>query len=160
MALTSVAIQKAAANFLEFQKGRMLSDQNAVTEMKCDSFWRGEVAIEAQVEENGDYFWTKIRISHDCIADSSCTCVHFHREQGLCRHLAASLFHYQFYYQVGGQSSVSTSMGGRILLPEISEYDDGAAGQYRWDHLAGAPAASARHRRRNWSFVSGIKPPM
>ncbi|MFR8034048.1 MAG: SNF2 helicase associated domain-containing protein [Lachnospiraceae bacterium] len=116
MALTSVVIQKAAANFLEFQKGRMLADQNAVTEMKCDSFWRGEVAVEAQVEENGDHYWTKIRISQDRIADSSCSCAQFHREQGLCRHLAASLFHYQIYYQEGGQLSVSTSMGGRILL--------------------------------------------
>lgn len=121
MALTSVAIQKAAANFLEFQKGRMLSDQNAVTEMKCDSFWRGEVAVEAQVEENGDHYWTKIRISQDRIADSSCSCAQFHREQGLCRHLAASLFHYQIYYQEGGQPSVSTSMGGRILLQKYQD---------------------------------------
>lgn len=122
MALTSVDIQKAAANFLEFQKGRMLSDHNSVTEMKCDSFWRGEVAIKAQVEEDGNHYWTNIKMVQDKISSFTCSCTHFHKEQGICRHLAASLFHYQLYYQEGGALSVSTSMNGRIMLQKYQEH--------------------------------------
>ena len=121
MALTSVEIQKATANFLEFQKGRMLSDQNAVTEMKCDSFWRGEVTVKAQVEETGNRYWIQVIIKQGQLKSFSCTCPQFHKEQGLCRHLAASLFHYQLYYQDGGVSSVFTSMDGRILLQKYQE---------------------------------------
>lgn len=121
MALTSVEIQKATTNFLEFQKGRMLSDQNAVTEMKCDSFWRGEVTVKAQVEETGNRYWIQVIIKQGQLKSFSCTCPQFHKEQGLCRHLAASLFHYQLYYQDGGVSSVFTSMDGRILLQKYQE---------------------------------------
>lgn len=121
MALTSVEIQKAAANFLEFQKGRMLSDQNAVTDVKCDSFWRGEVLLKTQVEEEGNVYQTKVKVINDRPSEYSCTCTYFHRDQGICRHLAASLFHYQIYYQEGGFSSVTTSLGGKKILKSYQE---------------------------------------
>ena len=121
MLFTNVEIQQNAANFLEFQRGRMLADQGSVTELKREGFWKGETALRGWVTEAGVDYRIFIATKEGRLSDYFCTCSHFHREQGLCRHLAASLIYYRKKYQSAEAGTVSTSRSGRRMLERYRE---------------------------------------
>ena len=58
----------------------------AVKDISVDTFWKGEVRVSGQVEDQGAVYQTKIYVKGSQIIDYSCSCCRENSFRGICSH--------------------------------------------------------------------------
>ena len=98
------------------QKGRAM----AVRDISVDTFWKGEIRVSGQVEDQGNIYQTKLYIKDSQVTDYSCSCSRGNSFRGICTH-GKEL--YQAYEDSGYQEAVQpvfTSSSVRLMLREYT----------------------------------------
>lgn len=98
------------------QKGRAM----AVRDISVDTFWKGEIRVSGQVEDQGNIYQTKLYIKDSQVMDYSCSCSRGNSFRGICTH-GKEL--YQAYEDFGYQEAVQpvfTSSSVRLMLREYT----------------------------------------
>lgn len=103
MSFTLETIRTKCANIKEYTDGKLL-----VSQVKLDSvqsFWKGEVTVQAQVTEGGQSCTVRFSLQDGEYQSFRCSCAEHFR--GLCRHGAAASFAY--YEMIHRKSCIQAS---------------------------------------------------
>lgn len=115
MSLETKDIQSMAADFQSYQKGRRLWEQGRVRLYRTDSFWKGEINLQAESED----YRVRLKLSGDRMTEAACSCPDFIPARGLCPHCVAAAFAYLKRYN-GATAEVSTTPAARQMLEQYS----------------------------------------
>ncbi len=91
-----------------------------ITDFKISTFWKGELGVRADVEDDGQLYHVRLFIKGSQIRDYSCSCVNGNSFRGMCGH--AALVWEEFQKRQASQSGklVSTSQEIRAMIREYT----------------------------------------
>lgn len=91
-----------------------------ITEWSIDTFWKGELRVQANVEDKNTEYRTKIFIKGSQIYDYSCSCAEGNSYHGPCAHAAYIFEEYQKKARTERRVPVSTSSSVRTMIREYT----------------------------------------
>lgn len=112
MSFTLETIGAGCANTGEYHAGKQLMPQVKLDSIQ--SFWRGEVTIQAHVTEDGRSYSVSFRLQEGEYQSFRCSCGEYAR--GLCRHgAAASLAYYELTHRKSQLSQATSPAMQKVL---------------------------------------------
>lgn len=94
-----------------------------IREWSANTFWKGEVRVQAEVEDEKEAYRTKIFIKGSQIYDYSCSCAEGNSYKGPCAHAKAAFAEYQQKAREERRIPVSTSSAVRTMIREYTNRD-------------------------------------
>ena len=117
MSFTLETISQRCANTKEYSAGKTLTQQ--VTLDSVQSFWKGEVTVQAHVPEQGQSYAVRFSLQDGEYQTFRCSCGEQFR--GLCRHGAAASFAYYAMIHRKSHMQASTSPALQKVLKDYQE---------------------------------------
>ena len=94
-----------------------------IREWSVDTFWKGELRVQAVVEDEGTAYRTRIFIKGSQIYDYSCSCAEGNSYKGPCAHAKCVFAEYQQKAREERRIPVSTSSAVRTMIREYTNRD-------------------------------------
>ncbi|MDO4268830.1 MAG: DEAD/DEAH box helicase [Eubacteriales bacterium] len=91
-----------------------------ITELKTSTFWKGELGLQADVEDGGSHYKVRLYIKGSQIRDYSCSCVNGNSFRGMCVHGKLVWDAWQRQQQEGMGKPVITSQEIRTMIREYT----------------------------------------
>lgn len=91
-----------------------------ITDMRTDTFWKGEMGIRATVKEEEQQYKVKLSVKGSQLRDYSCSCVNGNSYKGMCDHAKLVLDVWQKQQEAGAGRPVSTSQEIRTMIREYT----------------------------------------
>ena len=115
-----------------FLEGKLLYDNDKVTSISVNTFWKTEPSISGIIEDD-KIIHGRLSLSGDRVTGYGCSCDEFKNKKGPCRHIVALALKYQEYDNITETGPVYTSTPVRrmvnsylekigVVLNDISEY--------------------------------------
>lgn len=92
----------------------------AVKDISVDTFWKGEVRVSGQVEDQGAVYQTKIYVKGSQIIDYSCSCCRGNSFRGVCSHGQELYQVYKDSESPEAARPVFTSSSARLMIREYT----------------------------------------
>jgi hypothetical protein len=92
----------------------------AVKDISVDTFWKGEVRVSGQVEDQGAVYQTKIYVKGSQIIDYSCSCCRENSFRGVCSHGQELYQVYKDSESPEAARPVFTSSSARLMIREYT----------------------------------------
>lgn len=92
----------------------------AVKDISVDTFWKGEIRILGQVEDQGAVYQTKIYVKGSQIIDYSCSCSRGNSFRGVCSHGQELYQAYKDSESPEAARPVFTSSSARLMIREYT----------------------------------------
>ena len=92
----------------------------SIRDMTVDTFWKGEVRVQAVAEDGEGSYRTRIFIKHGEIYDYHCSCPYGSSYKGICEHGLELFKKYRLREQEMNALPVSTSPAVRAMIREYT----------------------------------------
>ena len=91
-----------------------------IVSMKTRAFWKGEVGIEGQVEDQNQLYQVRLEVKSSYVNSYSCSCTRGNSYKEMCPHEKALFEHYKKQAEEKNRKLVSTSSQARAMIREYT----------------------------------------